>query len=57
MPAWSTGRETAAMAQDVTAPATTLNLAAAEERVLVAAFLAGSTDAFTVIVPRHHRAV
>jgi len=57
MPAWSTGRETEAMAQDVTAPATTLDLAAAEDRVLVAAFLAGSQDAFQVIVTRHQRAV
>jgi RNA polymerase sigma-70 factor (ECF subfamily) len=34
-----------------------LDLAAAEDRVLVAAFLAGSQDAFAVIVNRHQRAV
>src|SRR5688572_26181646 len=36
---------------------TELDLAAAEDRVLVAAFLAGSQDAFAVIVSRHQRAV
>lgn len=34
-----------------------LNLAAAEDRVLVAAFVAGSQEAFGVIVSRHQRAV
>ncbi len=34
-----------------------LDLAAAEDRVLVAAFLAGSQDAFAVIVNRHQRIV
>jgi RNA polymerase sigma-70 factor (ECF subfamily) len=57
MPAWSTGRETETIAQDAAAPATTLDLAAAEDRVLVAAFLAGSQDAFQVIVTRHQRTV
>jgi hypothetical protein len=36
-----------------TAPVSQLDLAAAEDRVLVAAFLAGSQDAFNVIVTRH----
>ena len=35
----------------------TLDLAAAEDRVLVAAFLAGSQDAFAVIVNRYQRTV
>lgn len=34
-----------------------LDLAAAEDRVLVAAFLAGSHEAFNVIVTRHQRSV
>ena len=42
----------------VTAPRTeVLDLAAAEDRVLVAAFLAGSQEAFAVIVSRHQRTV
>jgi RNA polymerase sigma-70 factor (ECF subfamily) len=40
-----------------TAPVSQLDLAAAEDRVLVAAFLAGSQDAFNVIVTRHQRTV
>jgi len=39
------------------AAASQLDLEAAEDRVLVAAFLAGSTQAFDVIVTRHQRAV
>ena len=42
----------------VTAPRPeVLDLAAAEDRVLVAAFLAGSQEAFAVIVNRHQRTV
>ncbi|MEO6221739.1 MAG: sigma-70 family RNA polymerase sigma factor, partial [Vicinamibacterales bacterium] len=59
LPAWGTrGRE---VSQDDRSPITrapdALDLAAAEDRVLVAAFLAGSQDAFSVIMSRHQRTV
>lgn len=58
LPAWGTGvsergRSTGAA---ITRP-DTLDLAAAEDRVLVAAFLAGSQEAFAVIVSRYQRTV
>lgn len=55
IPAW--GARVNSVPQRVTAPATELDLAAAEDRVLVAAFLAGSRQAFDVIVTRHQRQI
>ncbi len=57
MPTWTAGGEAEPVTQAVAPPATALDLAAAEDRVLVAAFLAGSQDAFQIIVTRHQRAV
>ena len=42
---------------DVAEVASTADLAAADDRTLVAAFLAGRRDAFEVIVERHRRRV
>lgn len=58
MPAWGSSVSARQHPTDAAAPRPgTLDLAAAEDRVLVAAFLAGSHDAFEVIVTRHQRAV
>jgi RNA polymerase sigma-70 factor (ECF subfamily) len=56
---WGAGvRSEAEENHPVTAPRPeVLDLAAAEDRVLVAAFLAGSQEAFAVIVNRHQRTV
>ncbi len=53
-PGWSERAEATGV---VAAPATQLDLANAEDRVLVAAFQAGSKEAFDVIVTRHQRHV
>jgi len=57
MPTWRARTEADPLVRDQAAPASALDLAAAEDRVLVAAFLAGSQEAFRVIVTRHQRAV
>jgi RNA polymerase sigma-70 factor (ECF subfamily) len=54
VPGW--GARVSSESKDAQSP-TALDLAAAEDRVLVAAFLAGSQDAFAVIVNRHQRTV
>ena len=57
VPGW--GARVSSESQDSTIAARpdALDLAAAEDRVLVAAFLAGSQDAFAVIVNRYQRTV
>jgi RNA polymerase sigma-70 factor (ECF subfamily) len=56
--AWGTRVSASSQTSEVSAVAgTRLDLAGAEDRVLVAAFLAGSQDAFNVIVARHQRQV
>jgi RNA polymerase sigma-70 factor (ECF subfamily) len=55
---WGTRVSASSQASEATAVrATHLDLTSAEDRVLVAAFLAGSHDAFNVIVARHQRQV
>ena len=56
VPAW--GARVSPESEDVQAATpNALDLAAADDRVLVAAFLAGSQEAFSVIVNRHQRTV